>query len=34
MTDHARMPERLFPIASVLAWIAPAALLILKASGA
>jgi len=28
------MPERLFPIASVLAWIAPAALLILKASGA
>jgi len=26
------MPERLFPIASVLAWIAPAAVLILKAS--
>jgi hypothetical protein len=32
--DHAVMSERLFPIASVLAWIAPAALLILKASGA
>jgi hypothetical protein len=32
--DHAAMPERLFPIASVLAWITPAALLILKASGA
>jgi hypothetical protein len=31
--DHADMPERLFPIASVLAWLAPAALLILKASG-
>jgi len=26
------MSERLFPIASVLAWIAPAAVLILKAS--
>jgi hypothetical protein len=30
--DHAGMPERLFPIASVLAWLAPAMLLILKAS--
>jgi hypothetical protein len=30
--DHAAMPERLFPIASVLAWLAPAALLILKAA--
>jgi len=28
------MSERLFPIASLLAWITPAALLILKASGA
>jgi len=27
------MPERLFPIASALAWLTPAALLILKASG-
>jgi len=26
------MPERLFPIASVVAWLAPALLLILKAS--
>jgi hypothetical protein len=26
------MPERFFPIASVLAWLAPAALLIMKAS--
>jgi hypothetical protein len=31
--DYAAMPERLFPIASVLAWITPAALLILKAAG-
>jgi hypothetical protein len=30
--DDAAMPERLFPIASVLAWLAPAALLILKAA--
>jgi len=30
--DHAAMSERLFPIASVLAWIAPAVALILKAS--
>jgi hypothetical protein len=26
------MPDRLFPIASVVAWLAPALLLILKAS--
>jgi hypothetical protein len=30
--DHAAMSERLFPIASVVAWLAPAALLILKAA--
>jgi hypothetical protein len=30
--DHAAMSERLFPIASVVAWLAPALLLILKAS--
>jgi hypothetical protein len=31
--DDAVMSERLFPIASVLAWLTPAALLILKAAG-
>jgi hypothetical protein len=30
--DHAPMSERLFPLASVVAWLAPAALLILKAA--
>jgi hypothetical protein len=30
--DDAPMSERLFPLASVFAWLAPAALLILKAA--
>jgi hypothetical protein len=31
-SEHGAMSDRLFPLASVVAWLAPALLLILKAS--